>query len=338
MRSRARWSGLIAVAAAAVVLTGCGSTAEAGQASGGEGFPVTVTHALGATEIPAAASRIATVGWGSEDVAIALGVVPVDVPTAQFGDDDGDGLLPWTHDAIVAAGAELPAQHDESDGIPYEALAASAPDLILGTNSGLDQQQFDTLSKIAPTVAYPETPWGTPWRESTRLVGEALGKADEADRLISQTEKAMADAMAAYPQVDGKTAMFFWVDATDLGTISYYTPNDARVQYVKDLGFTIAPSIVELTGDSTDFVQKISAEEADKLDADVAIVFVQGGDLATLQNDELLSKIPAVQRGSVVLLEDMSEIMAVSSPTVLSIPWALDDYAQRLGAAAAAVE
>jgi len=338
---RRRLVAAAALAATGLVVSACGSSASSSadgntDAKASAGFPVTVQHALGSTTIPSAPQRVATVGWGSEDVAVALGDAPVAMPRASFG-GDAQGFLPWTLAALKKAGDALPALHPETDGIPYEKVAESQPDVILGANSGLDKQQYDTLSKIAPTVAYPHTPWGTGWRDSTMLVGKALGKEAEAKQLVANTEKTIADTMAAYPQVKGKTAMVMWVDAKDPGKVSYYTPTDSRVQYLADLGFTIAPSIVKLSKGNKQFVGDIAAEKADELDAQVAVVYVAGGDLSTLQKDPLLSKIPAIARGSVVMLDNDTETMAVSAPTVLSIPWALPGYAKRLGAAASKV-
>ena len=33
----------------------------------------------------------------------------------------------------------------------------------VGVNSGLTKEEYDKLSKIAPTVAYPKVAWGTSW-------------------------------------------------------------------------------------------------------------------------------------------------------------------------------
>ncbi|WP_433676965.1 iron-siderophore ABC transporter substrate-binding protein [Microbacterium gorillae] len=340
-RLRRRVAVITLITASALILSACSSESEAATGSSAPtadgAFPATIEHVYGETVVDAAPKNVATVGWGSFDAAVALGTVPVTVPTATFGDPDGDGYLEWAADAVAAAGAELPSRHDETDGIPYEEIADSAPDLILGTNSGLSEQEYDTLSRIAPTVAYPDAPWGTSWRDSTTMVGSALGKSAEAATLIEDTEKAIATEMAKYPAATGKTGMVIWVDAKDPGKVQYYTPTDTRVQYLNDLGFTTPASITELAKSEKGFVASISAEEADRLDADVAVAFVQGGNLSTLQNDPLLSRIPAVANGSIAFLTDDDLVMAVSAPTVLSIPWALPTYAQMLGEAAAKV-
>ena len=307
----------------------------ASNGSSGDGFPATVAHVYGKTVIESAPKRVATIGWGSFDAAIALGTVPVTIPRSTFGDTDGDGYLAWTRDALTAAKVKLPPLHDETDGIPYEKIADTSPDLILGTNSGLSTQEYDTLTKIAPTVAYPGAPWGTSWRDTTTMVGAALGKQAEAKKLITDTEKDIAAETAKYPAAQGKTGMVMWVDAKDPGKVQFYTPHDTRVQYLNDLGYATPQSISDLAKGEKGFVATISAEQADRLDADVAVIYVQGGDLSTLQNDPLLSRIPAVKTGAVVLIDDQELLMAISAPTVLSIPWALPRYAGMLGEAAA---
>ncbi len=42
---------------------------------------------------------------------------------------------------------------DETDGIDFEAVADTQPDLILATYSGMTAEDYKTLSEIAPTVA-----------------------------------------------------------------------------------------------------------------------------------------------------------------------------------------
>ena len=69
-------------------------------------MPVTVTHAFGTTTIEKRPTRIATVGWGNHEVPLALGVVPVGMSKATWGDDDADGVLPWVEKRIEELAAE----------------------------------------------------------------------------------------------------------------------------------------------------------------------------------------------------------------------------------------
>lgn len=160
----------LAVAAAAVAvalgMTACSSdsseTADGGSAgSGSSSFPVTIEHAFGTTTIDAKPERVATVAWANHEVPLALGVVPVGMAAATFGDDNGNGMLPWVEEKLDDLGAKPPVLFDETDGIDFEAVSDTNPDVILAAYSGLTQEDYDTLSEIAPVVAYPEGPWAT---------------------------------------------------------------------------------------------------------------------------------------------------------------------------------
>ncbi|WP_323743019.1 MULTISPECIES: iron-siderophore ABC transporter substrate-binding protein [unclassified Rathayibacter] len=323
---------------AALLLTACSATGDgapgASGASATAGFPVTVEHAFGSTTVESA-DRVVATSWTNQDVALALGVTPVGFTRASYGDEDGDGLLVWTKEALDARGAATPTLFDETDGVPFEAISDLAPTVILSAYSGITQQDYDTLSQIAPTVAYPGLPWGTTWQDSARLDGAALGLADEAAATVAEVEGDIARAVAQHPTLAGTTFVYGWFDPTDTSTFTYYTPNDARVKFVEDLGLDVAPSVTALSGDSKAFSGTVSAENADQLDADVLIVYGDDTTLATMQADPLLSKIPAIARGSVSVLRDGSSVaMATSSPNLLSIPWVLDEYTAGLAAAA----
>ena len=147
------------LAVAAIALTGCASAAADNTdpaASSGAGFPVTIEHAFGETVIESKPERVVTVAWSNQEVPLALGVVPVGMAEVAWGDDDGDGVLPWVEDKLEELDAETPVLFDETDGIDFEAVADTQPDVILAAYSGLTQEEYDTLSKIAPVVAYPE--------------------------------------------------------------------------------------------------------------------------------------------------------------------------------------
>ena len=93
-----KYIGLGTAVAAALLLAGCGDTAEANDPGTTDNpadvFPVTIEHAFGSTTIEAKPERVAAVGWSNHEVALALGVVPVGMAETVWGDDDGDGVLP----------------------------------------------------------------------------------------------------------------------------------------------------------------------------------------------------------------------------------------------------
>ena len=113
------------------LLAACLWIAAGALAADGTAYPIVIEHAFGTTVIPKKPVRVATVAWANHEVPLALGVVPVGFAAANFGDDDGDGLLPWVAEKLKELGGEKPVLFDEGDGIDFEAVAATKPDVIL---------------------------------------------------------------------------------------------------------------------------------------------------------------------------------------------------------------
>src|SRR5215217_334120 len=150
---------------------------EAAFAADSAAYPITVRHAFGTTVIEEKPERVATVAWANHEVPLALGVVPVGMSKATWGDDDGDGVLPWVEDQLEELDAETPVLFDETEGIDFEAVADTQPDVILASYSGLTEEEYDTLSEIAPVVGYPEGPWATSWRDMIETTAAGMGMA-----------------------------------------------------------------------------------------------------------------------------------------------------------------
>lgn len=330
-------------AAAALLLSGCASSDSSADSAGtpqSDGvFPVTVTHALGTTTIDAKPERVATIGWSNQDVALALGIVPVGMDT-QVWNWTGDaalGVYEWTQDAIDALGGEEPVLFSTSDGTDFEAIADTSPDVILAAQSGLDEDSYNTLSEIAPVVAYPDVAWFTSWRDTITVNAEALGLASEGEQLVADLETEIADATADQ-DFAGKTAAFFSISAADLSTLYIYTEGDARTAFLGDLGFDLPQIAIDAAANGS-FYEQFSAENVDKLaDVDVIVTYGDGDVLAALQADPLWNTLPAVRDGAVVEVGMGDALSAGVSPTALSIPWVLGKYVPLLADAAAKVQ
>jgi len=336
-----RTSRLLAIGAAAalaVTLSACSSSAPESTASAGgnpasdDAFPVTIEHVYGETTITEKPERVATVAWANHEVPLALGIVPVGMSKAAWGDDDGNGILPWVEDKLDELGGDAPVLFDETDGIDYEAVADTEPDVILAAYSGITQEEYDTLSKIAPVVAYPDVAWGTSVDDMIELNSTALGLEDEGEALIEQLHAEADTALEAHSVLKDKKVLFAYFDPSDLSTIGYYTAADTRPGYLHSLGLPF-PAIVEESEGSDKFNLEVSAEEAQKFDdVDLFVTYGDDSTLATLQADPLLSKIPAIAEGRVAILPDATPIAASANPSPLSIPWGLDDYLAILAA------
>jgi iron complex transport system substrate-binding protein len=289
-------------------------------------YPITVEHAFGTTVIESKPEQIATIAWGNQDVPLALGVVPVGASKANFGVSEDSSLLPWTAQAYKELGVENPVLFDDTDGLNYEAISDVNPDIILCAYSGITQEEYDTLSQIAPVIPYSGNAWQTYWREQTLVEAKAMGVEAEGKALVEDTEALIKEKIAEYG-VEGKTAAFFYVNASDLGKFYIYLPQDPRAAYLIDLGLAFPESVTELAKDETGIALTLSAESADQLDdIDVIIAYGDNELLEAMQKDALLGTIPAVQKGAVVLLDSTSSLAASSTPSILSIPDTIDEY------------
>jgi iron complex transport system substrate-binding protein len=300
---------------------------------------VTIEHAFGETVLEEKPERVATVSWVNADVSIALGVVPVGMPIDTYGGND-KGSTPWKDAKLEELGAAIgsdkaPAQYSETDGLPFDDIASTDPDVILAAYSGLSQEDYDTLSAIAPVVAYPETAYGTAWQDSTRLIGEALGLEEKAEDLVAETEEAVSAAAEDYPQLEGKSFIYGSLDPAGADPVGVYTANDNRPRFLTSLGMKEAEVVGGATKGTGEFFVPWSAERANELDSDVFVTWVP--DEATkdaIASDPLLGQIPAVRSGALVADSDNTLTLSVSAASPLSLPYALEKFLPMLGQAA----
>jgi iron complex transport system substrate-binding protein len=334
MSRRRRLASFAAATAALIALSGCAATTSEGDAGtpvASDAFPVTIEHAFGKTVIEAEPQRVLTLGWGSGDAALALGVVPVGMEAQNYGGDE-NGVLPWATDALTELGAETPLIIPATSDAPaYEQIAEAAPDLILATYSGITEEQYDLLSEIAPVIAYPDAPWTTPWRDVISITGTALGKSAEADEVLSNIDALIAEQAAAHPEFDGKTiAATFDVG----GTFYVYKPADPRVAFLLDLGLVSAPAVDELANGDSTFFYTLSYEKLDELDSDLLIAYAGTQDVGdAFAAQPYAQSIPAVANGGLIAVNGASLVASVSPPTALSLPWGLDSYVDAIAAA-----
>ncbi|GAA4117310.1 ABC transporter substrate-binding protein [Knoellia locipacati] len=338
---------LVAAAAsgvAALALTAC-STGPSSEASADpattnasavdkDAFPTTVTHAFGETTISAEPKRVATVGWNDADVVVSLGVIPVGATKITWG-GNADGSTDWFDAAVTKLDpAAQIARYDDTAGIPVEEIAAAKPDLILGVNSGITKDDYDKLSKIAPTVAYPGAAWGTSWEDSVKVVGQALGRTTLATKVTADTNKAIDDAVAKYPQIKGKSAAWAWFTPTDLSVVSLYTSSDLRPQILRRFGMVDAPTVTALSKGNNQFSANLSAEKSSTLAADALIFYVEKPEeVDTLKKHPLLGQIPALKSNHYVASADNAVALTMSSPSPLSMPVALEKFLPKIASA-----
>ena len=296
----------------------------------GAAFPVTIEHKFGATVISKAPERVVTIGFSEQDPVLALGVKPVAV-REWFGGQPY-AVWPWAVDELGDATPDvLVMPYGQLD---FEKIASLRPDLIVATHSGITQQEYATLSRIAPTLAQPAAypDFGVPWQEQTRLIGRAVGLEPLADRLVADVEAKIADARAAHPEFEGATIA--WASPAGQGQYWVVGPNTPPMRFLSALGFELPPALARLIGERDS--GQISGEQIALLDVDVLIFQASSeADRKALEESPLFRSLKVAREGRVIYFDGSLDPLygALSFSTVLSLPYAVDELVPLLAAA-----
>ncbi|AMM21175.1 hypothetical protein AX769_14820 [Frondihabitans sp. PAMC 28766] len=221
-------AGLVIGIAACSTPSSSGSSSDTKASSSTSGvdkgaFPVSIKSALGTATIKSQPKRVVTIGWGTTDTVVSLGVDPVGIEKQSFG-NDSTGDYPWDTAAIKKMGGAIPQTFDVYPDIDVAKIASLDPDVILAPQSGITAAQYKTLSALAPTVAYPGKPWQTTWDTQMRIIGKALGKTTLVDKQIGDLKTTLANYSTKNPEFKGLT--FAYVYSAEPGSLSIYQQGD----------------------------------------------------------------------------------------------------------------
>lgn len=319
--SAALLAGLSACSSSAAPVMGTDEAADAAPAD----FPVTVTHKYGDTVIPTEPRRVVVVGYTEQDILLALGVTPI--ATREWYGDQPYAVWPW---ATPKLGEAKPEVITAPDKLPLEQIAALTPDLIVGTNAGLTEEDYASLTKIAPTIANSGkygSDWFEPWPDQTLLVGRALGREAAAQQLVDGLRKRFADEAAAHPQFAGVPAIFLQAPYYEGSAIAYQ--DGLSTEFLTDLGFVVPKALDAFTTD--DAQAYIPVEKLDVLDAGRVLIWATENDQARteLEKNKLFGQLEAVKTGR--SLYTGGELAgAIYFSTVLSLPFVLDQLVPQL--------
>ncbi len=318
MRRLSITSRRLTVAAAAltapIVASGTGTAAPASDEA-----VIRVEHEFGVTEIDGVPERVVSVGLTEQDALLALGIVPVAV-TEWYGGFE-HATWPWAADELGTADPEV---LTAVDSFEYERIASLSPDLIIGTNAGITEESYELLSAIAPTVAHPAgaPSYFGPWDEQTLLIGQAVGKPDEARRIVDGIEERFADAAASHPEFAGVPAVFLQNAFYDGNAIAYQ--DGLSTAFLTDLGFVIPEELDEFV-DDTAAQAFIPLEQLSVLDAAGVLIWAteDDGDRAALEEEPVYLALQPVREGRQVFTGGLLS-GAIYFTSVLSLPYVLD--------------
>ncbi len=154
-----------------------------------------------------------------------------------------------------------------------------------------------------------------------------MGMVAEGEQFIQDTEKLIADKVAEFPELKGVKAAFGYFSPSDLSTFYVYLPSDPRGEFLLELGMEFPESVNSHVTPDSGFALTLSAENADALnDAEIIIAYGDDALLQALQADPVFSQVPAIARGSMVLIPDGTPLAAAGNPNPLSIAYTTDEY------------
>lgn len=339
-----RWTGALAAATVAVLaLAGCAS----GDAAAADGvtataaeegaLPVTMKHALGETTITEAPERVVTIGWATQDVVATFGTVPVGIPETWGGDEEG--YSPWFRAEVEELGGTMPEilNYNDANELDFEQVLALEPDVILAPHSGLTEVEYNRLSEIAPTVAYPEKPWASEsWQSLVEIVGDSLGQPAKADEIIAETQSKLDAVKEENPRFADTTFAYGLTLSDGATEAGIYIPSDLRVQFLTELGLQNTPAMETVLGtvEGDNWYGAVSLEELDTIPADIFVAWSNSqAELDYTLNHPTFKLWEPIATGHYLFLESEPLAMATNAPTPLSIPWAIDEFVPMLNSA-----
>src|ERR1700761_2877388 len=232
-------AGLLAVAAPAACSSHKPARAGGGGAGGG---PVTITHIFGETTVPEPPKRIVSAGFTGQDELLALGVVPLAV-TNWFGVQPF-GVWPWAQPKL---GNAKPVVLNLDNGIQVQQIAGLKPDLIVATDAGLDQDTYQKLAAIAPTLAQSDgDAFFEPWKDQAKTIGQAVYQSGQMTSLINGVDKGFTAVADKYPQFKSKRVVLMQGKLHDDNVVA---TTGWRTEFLNQMGLTIPESIASLAVD-----------------------------------------------------------------------------------------
>ncbi|OZM72069.1 iron ABC transporter substrate-binding protein [Amycolatopsis antarctica] len=319
---------LLAAALACTLLAACGGSGgeQQPEASGSGGtLPVTITHKYGSTEVTKA-DRVVTLGLSDHEVALALGVKPIGA--VDWFKERPFGVYPWQQEKWNGTQPEIVGERDDFD---IEKIIELQPDVVIAQYSGMTKEQYDKLSEFFPVVAQPTgfADYAAPWRDMTRAIGTAMGKATEAEGLIKGVEDKFAAARQQHPEFAEQTMVV--ADSFEPGVYSAFAGHDPKLQFMLDLGFQAPQQLMDLPKEKN--ATEVGSEGLPLMDVDRLVWLAS--DTAMQQRveaDPLYAKLKVVteNRDLFIPYSDPPLGAAVSFGTVLSMPYAIDQLVPML--------
>lgn len=223
----------------------------------------TVTSAYGDIEVPTDPERVVAVSYDTPWQLKSLGVTPV---AAQDYSDYGDGISAEQKEFMEPVDSV-----GKFFDLDIEAVAKADPDVIVGDVLEIDEEIYDKLSEIAPTVIVEGETRGD-WKPIVANLADAVGAEDKFEESKAAYEDRLATLQEDYKDVLADNTFASIGGMEDAANFFINYPSGILGAVYEEVGMTPAPSLP--TGDFPKGWEEYSTEKIGELlgDADVVIV------------------------------------------------------------------
>lgn len=291
---------LTAVAAASVLLlTGCGTTENAGAADGATAAITIVDDRGESIELAAPAEKVVALEWNTAENLVALGVMPVGVA-------DVEGYGDWVQSETLDESVTDVGRRGEPS---VDAIAGLAPELVL-TTTDLPEAVISQIEEFAPVLvvrgADASDPIGQMERNLDRIA-TATGQEAEGEEVLAGFEEKLAEGAAAIEAAGLAGAPFMMSDSWASGgqvSIRPFAEGALLTAITEELGLENA-----WTGEG-DADYGLGSTDVEGLTSvgDVEFLYITNGEADAYQNElagnAVWQSLPFVQSGKVHRLPD----------------------------------
>lgn len=252
-----------------------------------------VTTKYGEVKVNDDVKRIVTLSEDALDSAIALDVQPLGAVATRGGDSVAEYIQKR------ASGINIVGTSRQNN---LEAIAAQRPDLILASTN-LPQDQYNILSKIAPTIV-PLSPGmvSDSWITIAKVYAQALNKSEQMDDIlnnIKDRENALKDVITAkLPKNERSATLARWMPQGPIVMSSQIFSTDVLAA----TGFIINDAGVIKEG--RPHSSPLSLENLSKVDSDwlfLATLNTEGKDaLEAAKTSPSFSRLKVVKKDKVI--------------------------------------
>lgn len=193
----------------ALVLAACGTTEPAkdeDEGTAATGGPVSVEDSRGKTiQLEQPATKVVSLEWMQTEALVSLGVMPVAIAD--------DGYNDWVGSAPVDDSVDNVGNRSEPS---FTAIMKAGPELVIADTSGPKEIIKQVEDRGVPVLVLDTADGARQldlMKENVTTIAEAVGKTDEAEKMLGELDESMEKGKEAIAESDAAGTKFAMADA-----------------------------------------------------------------------------------------------------------------------------